>query len=720
MSLAAGSRIGHYEIVAPLGAGGMGEVYRARDSKLRREVAVKVLPAHLAGDRERLARFEREAHILASINHPNIAAIHGLVESESGPALVLELVEGLTLEDRLATGPLALDDALTCARQIAGALEGAHEQGIVHRDLKPANIAVRSDGTVKVLDFGIAKMLDRAGHERDPPSSRPSPPTGTGVLIGTTSYMSPEQARGIEVTRRSDIWAFGADSLRDDHRQARVHGPDDVRCACGDPARRSDLSALPATTPPAIARLIRRCLERDPKARLHDIGDARLDIEDVERAVRDERPVDPQAGARRPAAGALSNGRVLGWAVMLGVVVLALSVAAYIFAPAREGARQEIRLQLSPPTGMRFVSAPAVSPDGSQMVFAAVAHTGGAARLWLRPFAATVPTELPATDGASYPFWSADSRFIGFFVDGKLKRVAIAGGNPVVVCDASAGRGGLWLDDDTIVFAPTAFSPLVRVNAAGGPPAPWTALADDETGHRFPQRLPGRQLLYFSVNRAPEKSGTRLIAIDDPHQAITYVQSRGAAEYVKGFLLFVPPGPGAPGPVLAQRMSLPGGQLTGEPIEIGQARISETFGRFVVASSPTGVIAMLGPLDAVGQFTWIARDGRPLDTVGEPARQLGVELSPDGQQVATLRSEEILDDEPGEARGDARHPRGPEPASDLVAGWCPHSLAVSRARNRHLRFRDHVGGDRRRRNRATARERVEARRLDPRWTVGLD
>ena len=288
---------------------------------------------------------------------------------------------------------------------------------------------------------------------------------------------------------------------------------------------------------------------------------------------------------------------------------------------------------------MRFVSVPAVSPDGSRIVFAAVANAGGAARLWLRPFAATVPTELPGTEGASYPFWSADSRFIGFFADGKLKRVAIAGGNPVIVCDAPAGRGGLWLDDDTIVFAPMADSPLVRVNAAGGSPMPFTALADDERGHRFPQRLPGRQLLYFSVNRAPEKSGTRLITIDDPHQAIAYVETQGAAEYVNGFLLFVPEPYG--GPVLAQRMTLPGGQLTGEPFEIGQTRISETLGRHVMASSPTGVIAMLGPSDAVGQFTWIGRDGRPLDTVGEPARQLGVELSPDGQQVATLRSREI-------------------------------------------------------------------------------
>ena len=303
MSLAAGSRIGHYEIVAPFGAGAMGEVYRARDSKLRREVAVKVLPAHLAGDRERLARFEREAHILASINHPNIAAIHGLVESESGPALVLELVEGLTLQDRLATGPLALDDALTCARQIAGALEGAHEQGIVHRDLKPANIAVRSDGTVKVLDFGIAKMLDRAGQGGSVEQPTVTA-TGTGVLIGTTSYMSPEQARGIEVTRRSDVWAFGAIlfEMLTGKRAFTGQTTSDVLAAILQGA--PDLSALPPETPPAIARLIRRCLERDPKARLHDIGDARLDIEDVERALRDERRVDVQAVGAAPCRGA--------------------------------------------------------------------------------------------------------------------------------------------------------------------------------------------------------------------------------------------------------------------------------------------------------------------------------------------------------------------------------------------------------------------------------
>ena len=636
MSLATGSRIGHYEIVAPLGAGGMGEVYRARDSKLKREVALKVLPAEVAGDRERLARFEREGHILASVNHPNIAAIHGLAESESGPVLVLELVDGLTLQDRLASGPLALDEALSFARQIADALEAAHEQGVVHRDLKPANIKIRSDGTVKVLDFGIAKILDPAEQPRavDPTTASL---TEQGVLIGTTSYMSPEQARGAEVTRRSDVWAFGTVLFEMLTGKRAFTGPTTSDVLAAILQRTPDLSALPPATPSAIARLVRRCLERDPKARLHDIGDARLEIEDAERSLRGEQPVQAQAAAPRNGPGRPSRRRTLGWAVMLSVATLAL--ATYIFSPAREGARQEVRLQLSPPTGMRFVSVPAVSPDGSRIVFAAVANAGGAARLWLRPLAATGPTELPGTEGASYPFWSADSRFIGFFADGKLRRVAIAGGNPVIVCDAPAGRGGLWLDDDTIVFASMANSPLVRVNAAGGSPMPFTALADDEAGHRFPQRLPGRQLLYFSVNRAPEKSGARLITIDDPHQAIAYVETQGAAEYVNGFLLFVPTAIG--GQVLAQRMTLPSGQLTGEPFEIGLTRMSETLGRHVMASSPTGVIAMLGPSDAVGQFTWIGRDGRPLDTVGEPARQLGVELSPDGQQVATLRSREI-------------------------------------------------------------------------------
>ena len=630
-SLTAGTRLGRYDIVALMDAGGMGEVYRAHDAELGRAVAIKILPAAFADHPDRLRRFELEARAAAALNHPNILAVYDVGRHDGTPYIVSELLEGQSLRARLDGAALPLRKAIEFGIQIAEGLAAAHDKGIVHRDLKPENIFVTPDERLKILDFGLAKLVDL-----DSATLTAAPHTSAGVVLGTVGYLSPEQASGLPADHRSDIFSVGAMLFEMvTHRRAfaRATAAQTLTAVLeDDPTASIAVGAGPSAR---VMNLVRRCLDKSMERRFQSARDLALVLANE---LSDGSLGQPRF-ARLRVPRLTTRRSTFGWAVMLGVATLAL--AAYLFSPAREGARQEIRLQLSPPTGMRFVSAPAVSPDGSQMVFAAVAHTGGAARLWLRPFAATVPTELPGTEGGSFPFWSADSRVIGFFADGKLKRVAIAGGNPVIVCDASAGRGGLWLDDDTIVFAPTAFSPLVRVNAAGGPPAPWTALADDETGHRFPQRLPGRQLLYFSVNRAPEKSGTRLIAIDDPHQAINYIQSRGAAEYVKGFLLFVPPGPGGPGPVLAQRMSLPGGQLTGEPIEIGQARISESLGRFVVASSPTGVIAMLGPSDAVGQFTWIARDGRPLDTVGEPTRQLGVELSPDGQQVATLRSEEI-------------------------------------------------------------------------------
>ncbi len=496
MSLAPGTKLGHYQIVAPLGAGGMGEVYRARDSKLNRDVALKLLPAEVAGDRERLTRFDREAQILASLNHPNISAIHGVEDTTQGPALVLELVEGPTLKDRLAGKPLSLNDTLQFARQIADALETAHEQGVIHRDLKPANIKVRPDGTIKVLDFGIAKMLaplDRVDADDQPTVSA----TMQGALIGTPSYMSPEQARGAEATRRSDVWAFGAILFEMLTGRRAFTGATTSEVLSAILQGTLDLNTLPASTPPTIARLVRRCLERDPKSRLHDIGDARLEIEDAERALRGEHPSTAPASMPRPAQ---SNRIVLALAVVIGVVALAL--AAYLFSTRSDDAPQEVRLQMPPPAGMRFVSVPAVSPDGRQIVFAAVPDAGGDARLWLRPLGATAAAELPGTVGASFPFWSADSRVVGFFAAGQLKRVAVAGGNPVVICPAANGRGGLWLEDDTIVFAPATAVALMRVNAAGGTPAPFTTLAEDEVSHRFPMRVPGQRLLYFSAEKS--------------------------------------------------------------------------------------------------------------------------------------------------------------------------------------------------------------------------
>ena len=633
MALSPGDRVGAYEVVAALGAGSMGEVYRAHDRTLGRDVALKVLAGSVAGDRDRLARLEREARILASLNHPNIATIHGFEQSESGPALVLELVEGPTLQDRLARGAQPLDEALRCARQVAEALEAAHERGVIHRDLKPANIKIRPDGTVKVLDFGIAKLLDEDGRAGAAASTMTA--TAPGMMIGTPLYMSPEQARGGEVTRQSDVWAFGTIlfEMLSGKRAFTGQTTPDVLAAIlqGSP----DWGALPSVTPPGIARLVRRCLEPDPKARLRDVGDARLDIEDEERAMR-AGPLPNKKGDGGPGASwwrswafGLASG--LGTAAVAGALYLGLIRGV-------EEPRPEIRLQLAPPAGTRFVSfPPAISPDGRHIVFIAAPEAGGPARMWLRPLSASDATELPGTERAMYPFWSADSESVGFFADGELKRVAVAGGNPIPVCKAPAGRGGLWLDDGMIVFAPGPNTPLMRVDAAGGEPGVFTNFAAGETSHRFPQRLPGRQPLYYVASSAPENNGTRLASVDEPQRAITFIRSLGVGEYVKGFLL----SPQASGLVMAQRMTLPDGDLTGEPMEIAPSRISETLGRFMMATAPAGVIATLGSADGVGQLTWTNRAGAALETVGPPASQLGVELSPDGQQVATVRAGEI-------------------------------------------------------------------------------
>jgi Tol biopolymer transport system component len=635
-----GSSLGSYRIDGPLGAGGMGEVYRAHDTTLGRDVAIKILPQEFTTDTTRRARFEREARLLATVNHPHVGAIYGVVDAEGIRGLVLELVDGPTLADRLTAGALPLREALRIACQIAEALEAAHEKGVVHRDLKPANIKVTPQGVVKVLDFGLAKAIASSAAENGlhgslaVTSDRSTP----GLILGTTAYMSPEQARGGEITRRTDVWAFGA-VLFEMLTGRRPFGGATVSDVVAAILRATpDWSTLPADTPPSIARLVRRCLERDPNARMHDIGDARLEIEDAEKAL--------DAGTLIAAAPSAGDGTirsrssrrlVLGGAALLAVAALA-AAGAYVLGSRRapiEGT--EVRLEMQPPDGTHFVSVPAVAPDGRQIALVTARNAGGESQLWVRPLSTNAAIPLAGTEDASYPFWSPDSRSVAFFAGGKLKRLNLAGGDPRVICDAAAGRGGLWLDDGSIVFAASQFAPLVRVRAAGGEPAPFTTLASDELGHRFPQRLPGRQLMYFSVNRAPEKNGTRLISVDAPDRPLAFFATRGIAEYVNGFLVFERR-ESTGGPVLAQRVTLPSGQLTGDPVEIGRTRTSETLGRRVFSTAPTGVIAYQGPLETVGQFTWMSRDGRAIDTIGTPVAQQGVEFSPDGQRVATLRS----------------------------------------------------------------------------------
>ena len=519
MSLLPGTRLGSYEVIAPLGAGGMGEVYRVRDSRLKREVALKVLPADVASDRERLARFQREAELLASLNHPNIAQVYGI----EGNALVMELVEGEDLAKRLERGPIPINEALPIAKQIAEALESAHDAGIVHRDLKPANVKMREDGTVKVLDFGLAKTLDpglaTSGPQRLSSSPTITSPMATmgGVLLGTAAYMAPEQARGKPVDKRADIWAFGVLLYEMITGRRPFHGEtlsDTIASVLtGDP----DVSAIPADTPHAVRTLIERCLQRDPKVRLRDIGEARIVL---------SAPVETApASASGPA---LSGSWWPGRAGLLGATLVAIAI---VFAAARplwfrapstaDRPILTVGIDAGGDTtiagvgwiGLNWVGPAAVlSPDGKALVFIARGPSSGRWQLFVRRLDELQASPVGGTEGAYAPFFSPDGSSVGFFANGRLLKVALSGGTVTPICPVEEARGGAWSEDGTIVFAPRPDGPLYRVSSSGGEPSQATTLEAEsgEITHRWPQFLPGGKTLLFTAhgNRAPPTRAT--------------------------------------------------------------------------------------------------------------------------------------------------------------------------------------------------------------------
>jgi serine/threonine protein kinase len=453
MPLTTGARLGPYEIVSALGAGGMGEVYRARDTNLKREVAIKVLPEAFSQDSDRLARFQREAELLATLNHPGIAAVYGIEHAGRDTGIVLELVEGETLADLISRGPLAVADALGIAKQIADALEAAHEKGIIHRDLKPANIKVREDGAVKVLDFGLAKFTQPGGPGSAAENVSGSPTltspvaTRVGVILGTAAYMAPEQARGKAVDKRADIWAFGC-VLHEMLTGVRIFGGDEITDTLAFIiTKEPDWAALPAGTPASVRKLLRRCLEKDRKRRLADIADARLEIEEALTApdtdpARAERP--DQAGTTRSIAG--HYWQIAALVFLLTTIALAL-VAGY-FARSSE-ARPVARFVVSPPEKTVFhlpgvgpassggFNGGAISPDGRLLAMTLV-DAAGKLMLWVRPLNALSAQPLQGTEGALIPFWSPDSRFIGFFADGRLKKIDVTGGPPLTLGDVGS------------------------------------------------------------------------------------------------------------------------------------------------------------------------------------------------------------------------------------------------------------------------------------------
>ena len=623
--LNAGLRVGPYEIVAPLGAGAMGEVYRARDTKLNRDVALKVLPPLFARDPDRRARFAREAHLLATLSHPNISAIYGLEESSGAPALVLELVDGPTLADQMARGPIPLEEALAIARQIAEAMEAAHEKGVIHRDLKPANIKITRSGVVKVLDFGLAKVWD--GAPQFDPSRSPgltASALGERAVVGTPTYMSPEQARGESLDQRTDMWSFGCllyEMLTGRAPFAADTVSDTIAAIL---EREPTQTLLPAGTPSGIRRLLRRCLQKDRRRRLQAAGDAIIEIDDARAAPHEPERVYEAASRRRE--------RFMWMAATLALLAVATTLGiSYFRAPADVA---DLRVDITTPSTDAQTSF-AISPSGRSLVF--VAYDEGRARLWLRPLDAPTARPLAGTEGAIYPFWSADGRAVGYFADGKLKRIDISGGLPQTLANAPGGRGGTWNQDGVIVFAPTAVGGLSRVNASGGVVADVTHIAPPhQLSHRFPQFLPDGRRFFFFVQGPPDTQGVYLGTLDSPQaQRLTPADVAGA--YLPpGWLLYM-----RQGTLVARRFNPAPGELTGDPITVAEhVGLDVTNSSTAFSVSRDGIVAYRSIGAGRRQLTWFDRNGKAVGTIGTPDENelVGPTLSPDGRRVAAHRT----------------------------------------------------------------------------------
>jgi eukaryotic-like serine/threonine-protein kinase len=633
VTLAAGTRLGPYEVIAQIGAGGMGQVFRARDTKLDREVAMKVLPETFARDADRLARFQREAKTLASLNHPNIAAIYGLEESGGLTALVMELVAGDDLSQRIARGAIPIDEALPIATQIADALEAAHEHGIIHRDLKPANIKVRADGTVKVLDFGLAKSFEQTPLQSDltqSPTVLSPAPTLAGVILGTAAYMSPEQARGKAVDKRTDIWAFGCVLFEILTGQKPFEGETLTDIVAAIVKNEPDWRALPPGTTAGVQSVIARCLKKDPAQRLHDIADARLQIEEV---------VNDPRGA---AAGVLRARNYREWAAWIAAVLLLGTALYFARRPsANSSTADAISFAVFPPERAAFTAAInitlnvplfALSPDGRVLAFCAEAP-GARSMLWVRSLDHVDARELAGTEDAESPMWSPDGRWIGFYAEGKLKKIPAAGGTVEVITQVPGDfRGGTWGPEDMILFG---FSrdPILSVNAAGGKTTPMTVLdpSRQESTHRNPQFLPdGHHFLYSIFGAKPDPSGVYVGSLDGTTKKLLIPLITTAVYSPPGYLLFVDGDT-----LLGQTFDAQRLEVEGRPFLVAE-HVGRTTGFMSgVSASRVGTIAYAGTISQNGRLAWLNRAG---DAVGSAGTREGdytdFRLSPDEKTLA--------------------------------------------------------------------------------------
>jgi serine/threonine-protein kinase len=641
MALAAGTRLGAYEIVALIGAGGMGEVYRGRDTRLSRDVAIKVLPEAFTGDAERLARFKREAQVLASLNHPHIGAIYGLEETVNGNALVLELVDGPTLADRIAQGPISLEEAVPIALQIAEALEAAHERGIIHRDLKPTNIKLRTDGTVKVLDFGLAKGVEPivVGDVSQSPTLSLAA-TRAGLILGTAAYMAPEQARGKSADKRADIWAFGAVLYELLSGRRAFDGEDASETLAAVLKSNPDWNVLPPSVTVGVRRVLARCLEKDPKQRLHDIADARIELQHVLKGgTETEAPPAIRKSSRRTVP--------IVSLVSAAAVVAVASAAIALWAGPRRVASETLRVSVDVGANVSLVvddgPGAVLSPDARRIAFVGQSGPLERSRLFVRRLDEWHATPLPGTEGAANPFFSPDGRWIGFFAGRQLRKIPIGGGTASTLCDVGNSHGGAWSEDGTIIFNAANGAPLMRVSSAGGRCEPVGALVAEERLQRWPQVVQGgKAVLFTSHNSTINFDDANLVIQPLPSGPRTVVHRGGyAGRYLSsGHLLYA-----SGGRLFAERFDLDRLQPTGPAVPIVDGVAASFFGGAQYSVSETGTLLYVsGQKENEAPVQWMDRQGKIATLRATLADWSNLTFSPDGQKLALDIGERGLPD----------------------------------------------------------------------------
>ena len=628
MTIEAGARLGPYEILAPIGAGGMGEVYRAKDTRLGRDVAVKVLPAHMSSSAELRQRLEREAKTISQLSHPHICMLHDVGHENGTDYLVMEFLEGETLADRLAKGALPVDQALRIGIEIAGALDAAHRSGIIHRDLKPGNVMLTKSG-VKLLDFGLAKLAAPDKRAVSQATSLPTalqesqPLTTRGTILGTFQYMSPEQLEGGEADARSDIFAFGCVLYEMLTGQKAFTGKSQASLIGSimnsePPA----ISSIQPMTPPALDRVVKGCLAKEPEHRWSTAHDVMLQLQWIAEG-------GSLAGLPAPVVARRKNREKLAWA-MAAAAVLAVAALAYGFVRRAPKPPRLVRFEVAIPANVTSIDMPRISPDGQTLAFNAT-DSEGKTQIWIRPLNALVAQPLAGTEGTTRPFWSPDSRFLGFFSGGKLKKVDVAGGPPTKICDAPTGADGTWSPEGVILFDGTGSDPINRVPAAGG--APVVAVKPDAASKQvqvgWPEFLPdGRHFMYMSIAQKVDESAYRIGSLDTA-ETKPFAPAQTMLTYAPpGYLLFV-----RDRTLVAQRFDAKAMKTTGEPVPLAEQIGTDAVGLARFSVSRDGVLAYRTG-ESGDRMLWLDRSGKELSMLGDPGEYAEPSLSPSGDRLA--------------------------------------------------------------------------------------